>query len=228
MHLARRHEHPDYCGLAPALTKPVSAVAFDYGCVLSGPQDPAQVARMHALVGIGPEEFESRYRADRLAHDRGTITGQRYWTGILRAGHVVPSAGLIAELIAADTASWMGKDERMVGWARQLVACGIQVAILSNMPAEMRAPIAERHAAWLSGFPLRLFSCDVGYAKPDPEIYKMLLDGVHLSGDRVLFLDDNAANVEGARRAGLRAILYTTYEALRLERLEELGLPQAE
>ena len=110
-------------------------------------------------------------------------------------------------------------------WARRIGERGLKLAILSNMPAEMRVPINERHAAWLADFPIRLFSCDVGCAKPDSAIFRMLLERLGVPADRVLFLDDSLRNVEGARRAGLRAIHFTTYDALRAEPLSALGLP---
>lgn len=47
------------------------------------------------------------------------------------------------------------------------------------------------------------FSYDLGLWKPDPAIYEAVLSELGLLADEVLFLDDNAANVESARRLGI-------------------------
>ncbi len=203
----------------------IDAIAFDYGRVLSGPQDPACVARMLRLTGLAPAEFESHYRAERLPYDRGTLSAENYWANLLHAIGKAPDAGLVAELVEADTESWMGTDQRVIRWAARIAETGKGIAILSNMPENVRAPLTERHASWLSRFPVRIYSCDVGCAKPDAEIYELLLSRLGVHADRVLFIDDNAANVDGARQAGLRTIHYTGIDALEAGLLTEMGLP---
>jgi putative hydrolase of the HAD superfamily len=48
-------------------------------------------------------------------------------------------------------------------------------------------------------------SYELGAVKPEARAFEMVLERLGLDGDRVLFLDDTEVNVEGARRAGLRA-----------------------
>ena len=50
---------------------------------------------------------------------------------------------------------------------------------------------------------------------PDREIFEHVLRETGLSGDGVLFLDDNALNVEGAQAAGLDAHLALGVEGAR-------------
>jgi putative hydrolase of the HAD superfamily len=49
------------------------------------------------------------------------------------------------------------------------------------------------------------FSHEMGLVKPDREAFDHVLAALERPGDRVLFLDDNQINVDGARAAGLRA-----------------------
>lgn len=51
-------------------------------------------------------------------------------------------------------------------------------------------------------------SSDVHIAKPDIRIYEHLLDKYRLNAAECLFVDDRANNVEGARQAGMKAILF--------------------
>jgi putative hydrolase of the HAD superfamily len=49
------------------------------------------------------------------------------------------------------------------------------------------------------------FSHEMGLVKPDREAFDHVLEALDRPGERVLFLDDNQINVDGARAAGLRA-----------------------
>jgi 2-haloacid dehalogenase len=50
--------------------------------------------------------------------------------------------------------------------------------------------------------------------KPDPRIYRMLLERNGLRADDCLFIDDVPENVDGARAVGMHAVQFTTPAAL--------------
>ena len=52
--------------------------------------------------------------------------------------------------------------------------------------------------------------------KPDDEIYRILLKRYHLVPEKCVFFDDRIENVEGARRAGMKAVLFHTDIPLQL------------
>jgi len=52
-------------------------------------------------------------------------------------------------------------------------------------------------------------------AKPDPDCYRRCLSELQVAPENVLFVDDLAANVAGAREAGLLAHHHTSVEAFR-------------
>lgn len=53
-----------------------------------------------------------------------------------------------------------------------------------------------------------------GMLKPDPRIYRLLLDRHGLTAGDCLFIDDSAANVAGARAVGMDAVRFTDPPAL--------------
>lgn len=63
-----------------------------------------------------------------------------------------------------------------------------------------------------------------GMVKPDPAIYRLCLDRNGLAAGDCVFIDDNPANVAGARAVGIDAIHFTGPEALARE-LARRGLP---
>lgn len=52
-------------------------------------------------------------------------------------------------------------------------------------------------------------SHEMGLAKPDIAIYEAVLDEIKIPGEKVLFFDDLAANVEGAKKAGMQSYQIT-------------------
>lgn len=60
-----------------------------------------------------------------------------------------------------------------------------------------------------------MISGELGIAKPDPAIWRALLDGLGAPPGEVLFLDDRAENVAAARQAGIRAFVGTGAEDAR-------------
>lgn len=63
-------------------------------------------------------------------------------------------------------------------------------------------------------------SGEEGVVKPDARIYNILLERYGLEASECLFIDDNMANVEGARAVGINAIQFRGVDALRQELAE--------
>jgi putative hydrolase of the HAD superfamily len=53
-----------------------------------------------------------------------------------------------------------------------------------------------------------VLSYEVGYLKPHPEIYQEALKKARVRAEECVFLDDLPENIEGARREGMKTILY--------------------
>lgn len=61
-----------------------------------------------------------------------------------------------------------------------------------------------------------IYSCEVGLAKPDPRVYRLLCDRLAVSPGELVFLDDRAENVKGACELGIHALLHeTTVQSIR-------------
>jgi putative hydrolase of the HAD superfamily len=51
-------------------------------------------------------------------------------------------------------------------------------------------------------------SADVGLAKPDPAIFRLAADRLHVAPDACLMIDDQPQHVRGAQAAGMRSQLF--------------------
>lgn len=61
--------------------------------------------------------------------------------------------------------------------------------------------------------------------KPDPRIFKIMLERLKLAENEAVFIDDREKNIEGARALGIRSILFTSTDELKTELNSLLELP---
>jgi putative hydrolase of the HAD superfamily len=69
----------------------------------------------------------------------------------------------------------------------------------------------------------RVVSCEVGTCKPEPAIYRHLIDGFGLDPASTVFIDDMQVNLDAASAAGLHTVLFASVESCRRD-LESLGV----
>lgn len=199
----------------------IRAVIFDYGMVLSNPAVPAAHERMVAASGLSRGELDRHYWNHRHSYDLG-LTGREFWGRVAADAGTSFTPAQIVNLIESDVLMWTSVNEEMLGWAAALQNAGIRTAVLSNMVWEILLHMQKRFG-WLSGFAQLTWSCELGIAKPDPEIYLYTCEGLGIPPEETLFLDDKPENVAAAEKLGMKGIQFTTVERLR-EELEERSL----
>jgi len=64
-------------------------------------------------------------------------------------------------------------------------------------------------------FDTLLVSSEEGLAKPDPAFYTLLIKRMAVQAHDCLFIDDNQVNLDGARAAGMKGLLFEGVEKLK-------------
>jgi glucose-1-phosphatase len=82
-------------------------------------------------------------------------------------------------------------------------------AFSNTNPAHV-AHFSRAYAEVLSHFREVFLSSSIGLRKPDAEAYDHVVKAIGVPASRILFFDDSAANIEGARARGLSAIHVTS------------------
>jgi HAD superfamily hydrolase (TIGR01509 family) len=101
-----------------------------------------------------------------------------------------------------------GPVEGMEEWLLELSSAG-PVYALSNTN-EVHLEWLKREYPGLMGKFTRVFaSHEIGARKPYPGIYRKVAEELQCRPEEIVFFDDLPANVEGARKAGLEAYLFS-------------------
>lgn len=82
-------------------------------------------------------------------------------------------------------------------------------AFSNTNPAHV-AHFSRAYAEVLGHFREVFLSSSIGLRKPDAEAYDHVVKAIGVPASRILFFDDSAANIEGARARGLSAIHVTS------------------
>ncbi len=109
--------------------------------------------------------------------------------------------------------------ENNVALLQRLREAGVPNYCITNFSSP-KFVLAQERFPFLAGFDGIIVSGDERLLKPDPAIYRLLLDRYRLEASDCVFIDDSKANVEGARTVGMHAIhcLETTDLAAELRR----------
>lgn len=96
-------------------------------------------------------------------------------------------------------------------WMNGLKKRGYKIYLLTNYPEWMFDDHFKTTFNFSHLIDGKVVSGKVKKIKPDPEIYKCLLEKYSLTPDECVFIDDRLENVQGAIKMGIHGIQFTTY-----------------
>lgn len=103
-----------------------------------------------------------------------------------------------------------------------LHAAGYPIYALTDNVHEIVSSLKSRYDFW-DYFTGAVVSAEVGMLKPEPPIFKHLLDTHELQAEQTVFIDDHPPNVQGAKTVGIEAIQFIDADQCH-EELQALGL----
>ena len=229
---------------SPGLPARVGAVLFDVDFTLIHPGPTFQGVGYHAfcarhLIDVDPAAFDAAVAsaASILDDPDGSAYDAEIFVAYTR--HIIEQmggkAGGTAEAVDACAreiyAEWAANHhfelyEDVPAVLQRLHGAGIRVGLISNSHRCLDS--------FQSHFELRDFiaasvsSADHGYMKPHPSIFRKVLEDLRVPpADAVMVGDSVSQDIEGALRAGMRAVLLHRSERAtpRADELRQRGVP---
>ena len=144
----------------------------------------------------------------------------------LAVAELVKQFPAYAELIQAYDERWEesigGPIQGTVELLLPLKQAGFELHGLSNWSSEKFASVRAKYP-FFGLFQTILLSGDVKLIKPDPQIFRVLLDRIARPAGECLFIDDSEENITAAAALGFETIRFESSEQLRKE-LERRGM----
>ena len=169
----------------------------------------AQVAAWHGHGNISIEALNRQFAAAWGAWDDFNYT-RAEWAALVQATFSglldqPPSRALFSELYRrfAEPDAWQVFDD-VCPCLDALASAGLKLGVISNWDQRL-VPLLRRLKLH-NYFDAVAVSCQVGYTKPSPVIFRRAASRLRLPPQAILHIGDSfAADVEGARSAGLKA-----------------------
>ena len=190
----------------------IKNIAFDFGGVIF---DLAYERAVETFKKIGLAD--ANQRLDRY-HQRGIFedleSGRITADAFRRQLEPLCHRPLTYEEVQGAWLGYVGNpvDERKLQYLEELRSRGYRTFLLSNTNPYVQA-WAESARFSAAGRPLSSYlekcycSYEVGMMKPDPAIFRYMLDDAQLLAGETLFLDDSPANIAVAEQLGIQTLL---------------------
>lgn len=195
--------------------KMINTVIFDIGMVLVY----FRWRELYAELGFTGEKFEKI--ADATVRNPWW---EEFDKGLMTTEEIIERFAASAPEYKKDIAQIyenMGDIVRLydyaIPWIQDLKNRGYKIYILSNWSKPAYDDNLDTNLRFLNLVDGAVMSFREGIIKPDEKIYELICSRYDIDPKRAVFLDDNAANIEGARAFGLNAIHFKTYEQAKAE-----------
>lgn len=178
----------------------IRAVVFDFFDVI---RDDGST-RWRKKYGI---PLEGDFLRATQRHDRGETTDKEFFSEI---GKLVGQNG---ETVEYELEHGNELNRELIDYISGLGKC-YKIALLSNANSNyIRAEIANFQIE--KYFDEIVISSEVGYIKPEKEIFALVAKRLGVKASECVFIDDNPGHITGAEAAGIKGILFESNHQLK-------------
>ncbi|MBD5545106.1 MAG: HAD family phosphatase [Lachnospiraceae bacterium] len=195
----------------------ITTIIFDIGNVLVDFNWKEYIASF----GFAKEVQEKVARATMLSRE-----WDEFDRGVLQVEDIIqkfmendPSLEKEIRMLCENVHDMLGRRDYAIPWIQDLKKKGYGVYYLSNFSrkAEVECAHTLDFLPFMDG---GILSYQEKVIKPEPEIYRILIERYQLIPEQCVFMDDKPENCEGARKAGMHTIVFTTREEAEKELLK--------
>ena len=207
---------------APPLS-PASAdvLLFDLGRVVLDIDFNKVMAIWAGHAGCAPADFAGRFVVDDSykGHETGAIDDAAFFQGLRGSlGIAISDAQFLEGWNAIFTGEMPGIAPLLARAAKRL-----PLYAFSNTNPPHVAHFSQAYAEVLGHFREIFLSSTIGLRKPDAAAYDHVVQAIGVPASRIVFFDDSADNIAGARARGLIGVHVTSTEDV-ARTLAELGI----
>jgi HAD superfamily hydrolase (TIGR01509 family) len=195
----------------------IKGITFD----LDGVYFKRKKSFLDILVDLGvslekAKEIFSESKEMNKFYKTGKMNDNEFWTWAIKEWNLNISVEEIIKLLIDS----YQVNEEVVEVVRKLRERGYKTLICSNnFPARIEG--LDKRFNFLNDFDVSVFSYQVGWTKPNKEIFQELVNQSGLKPEEIVFSDDDETKMIGAKEIGINTFLFTNFEEF-LESLKKL------
>jgi len=182
----------------------IKFVYFDIGGVMTNTDDYFKKAT--TKFGINLNDFIKFWEGDenRDKLTKGEITCQDFWIKAIEKFNLKNADNF--DFLE----SWIDdyKEQLDVHDLARKVSKKYKIGLLSNLYPGMITRLIEKGKVADIKYSAIVLSCDVGFRKPEKEIYRIATDRAGVNSEEILFIDDKKDFIEGAKKAGWKTLWF--------------------
>jgi putative hydrolase of the HAD superfamily len=184
------------------------ALLFDLGRVVLDIDFSKAIACWAGHAGCTPEAIVARYGRDEAyrLHEMGKISDEAYFETLRSSLGIAISDAQFLEGWNAIFAGEMPDIAQLLPRASR----HLPLYVFSNTNRPHVEYFSREYAGLLGHFRELYLSSSIGLRKPDADAFDHVVQAIGVPAERIVFFDDLAENVEGARARGLTAVHVTS------------------
>jgi glucose-1-phosphatase len=196
--------------MTPPLLSPgmADALLFDFGRVVIDIDFNKTLVCWAGHAGCEPADLVGRFARDDIyqRHETGSVSDAEFFAGLRTALGIDLTD---AQFLEGWNAIFAGE---MPGIGSLLTRAGAQVPLyaFSNTNSAHVKHFSRAYAEVLGHFREIFLSSAIGLRKPDAAAYDHVVRAIGAPAERIVFFDDLAENIDGARARGLTAVHVTS------------------
>jgi len=195
----------------------IKAVIFDWGGVLIDDPAPGLMKYCADHLGVAVPDYTEAHSKFQDDFQKGIITESFFWQSVASCLSVsLPKSQSLWADAFVDV--YTPKTE-VFDLAISLKAAGYKTGFLSNTEQPCYDFFQRQN---YDMFDVMLFSCCEKLTKPSEQIFLNALERLKVAPEQAIFIDDRTDYLVGAKKAGLRTILFEDTTKLK-QQLTQLG-----
>jgi glucose-1-phosphatase len=202
--------YPSPARLSPLHLSPgdADALLFDLGRVVINIDFTKVLACWAGHAGREPSDLAARFKGDEIYfdHERGKVTDEEFFDNLRR---LLGIAITDEQFLEGWNSIFAGEMDGIVPLLER-ASQHLPLYAFSNTNRAHIATFTREYAEVLKPFREIYLSSTIGLRKPDAEAFDHVVNAMGVPATRVVFFDDLAENIVGARARGLKAIHVTS------------------
>ena len=190
----------------------ISCVLFDLGGVIVNWHNSWFIQEVSEEFQIDPKELSKEFERNLADISTGRIVEKEFWHKIGKELESIKLMNFEASLLDKIFRKHVSLNNLMIELSRNLTQKGITVGILSNTEHVTYSVVEDLLS--LDHFKHKFLSYKIGHLKPEPEIYRHVIENIPFQKEELFFIDNLKSNVESARLEGIDSVQYSNFNEL--------------